>query len=146
MTYRQKETFRIMHFDEETRRKAWQSVPREERALLVRALRAACDGRRGTAVDALDWYTVARYRRGRKAQADAVRDARRRVLVGARLDRETADRVRAAADARGVSVYRFVREAVERELFRFESLYGIIGCVDKSQGGEARTNVPETGD
>lgn len=146
MTYRQKETFRIMHFDEQTRRKAWQAVPREERAMLVRAIRAALAGRRGSTLDALDCFAVARYRRTRKAQADAVRDTRQRVLVGARLDRETADRVRAAADARGVSVYRFVREAIEKELFHIETVCGIMGGVGKSQGGEARTNVPETGD
>ena len=135
-----------MRFDEETRRAAWLAMPREERAMLVRALRAALDGRRGSTLDALDRYAVARYRRGRKAHADAARDARRRVLVGARLDRGTADRVRAAADARGVSVYRFVREAVERELFRFESICGTMDGVDGPGGGETRTDVPSSGD
>lgn len=101
-----------MRFDEETRRAAWLAVPREERAMLVRAMRAALNGHKGTAVDALDWYAVARYRRGRKAQADAVRDARRRVLVGARLDRETAEQVKAAASAKGISIYKFVADAI----------------------------------
>ena len=142
MTYRQKEAFQIMRFDEETRRKAWQAIPREEQEILVCAIRAALDGRRGPTLDALDRYAITRYRDSRKAREDAARDARRRVLVGARLDRGTADRVKAAANARGVSVYRFVRDAIEKELFHIETICGIMNGVDKSKGGENRPDVP----
>lgn len=146
MTYRQKETFRMMRFDQATREKAWRAVPREEQALLVCAIRAALDGHRATTLDALDRYAVTRYRGSRRAREDAARDARRRVLVGARLDRGTADRVKVAAAARGVSVYRFVRDAIEKELFHIETICGIMGSVDGRGGGETRTNVPSNGD
>lgn len=43
------------------------------------------------------------------------RDVERRVLIGARLRREEADRYRAAARRSGRTLYRFVVDALERE-------------------------------
>lgn len=51
-----------------------------------------------------------------KAQRDAARDRNARTLIGARLPRETAERVRAAAAAAGKSVYRWTRDTIEKEL------------------------------
>lgn len=56
------------------------------------------------------------YARGRaegKRVSDRRTDGRRRVLVGARVRRELAERVKAAAEKRGISVYRFVVDILE---------------------------------
>lgn len=63
-------------------------------------------------------YGVARYRASFKARRDALRDREKRVLIGARLDRETAGRVREAAEASGRSLYRFVADALQEEVER----------------------------
>ncbi len=49
--------------------------------------------------------------RGRRF-SDRATDARRRVLVGARVPRELADKVKLAAQEKGVSVYRFVLDTI----------------------------------
>ena len=54
-------------------------------------------------------------------ESDARSDARRRQLVGARLPREFVERVRACAAREQVSVYRYVREALEAACLRTEN-------------------------
>lgn len=98
--------------------KAWKSMPKRERAALLRTMKDAAMGDFDSVVDGLTRYAVARYQHSGKAARDAAADARKRVLVGARLPRETAERVKAAARESGRSVYRFVADAVERELER----------------------------
>ncbi len=54
-------------------------------------------------------------RRARR-RAYQAKDNERRTLVGARLPRETAERVKDAARAERVSVYRWVSDAIDRAL------------------------------
>ena len=66
----------------------------------------------------LQRLAVARRRASGKAESDARTDHARRILVGARLPRETAERYRSCAAAKGLSLYRFVCNALEREYRR----------------------------
>ena len=56
----------------------------------------------------------ARARTAQKAASDARTDRARRTLVGARVPRELAEKVKEAAEERGVSVYRLVVELLEQ--------------------------------
>jgi len=60
----------------------------------------------------------ARRRTLQRAGSDAVTDQSRRLLVGARLPRPLAEKYRACAHANGLSLYRFVCNALEREYRR----------------------------
>lgn len=51
-----------------------------------------------------------------KRQSDAKTDPPRRVLVGARVKRKFGEQCKAAAQARGISLYAWVCEALERAL------------------------------
>ena len=97
---------------------AWEAMPAEEREVLLNTVELMKMGHISLARKSLDHYAVVRYRNSRKAMRDAIRDGKARTLVGARLPRETAQRVREAAQDTGRSVYRFVADAVERELTR----------------------------
>ena len=57
----------------------------------------------------------ARRRTAQRQESDAETDKGRRLLVGARLPRPLAEKYRACAKARGISLYRFVCLALERE-------------------------------
>lgn len=97
---------------------AWEAMQAEEREVLLNTVELLKMGHISLARKSLDHYAVVRYRNSVKARRDAIRDARARTLVGARLPRETAQEVREAAQDTGRSVYRFVADAVERELTR----------------------------
>lgn len=118
MTYRTEYGIKKYRFTQEKARKAWNSIPKEQRLLIRDAVHLAANGRRTYARRALDEYAVARYRQSGKAARDLAADGRRRRLVGARLPIDQADRVKAAAAATGRSVYRFVADAIEHELTR----------------------------
>ena len=60
----------------------------------------------------------ARRRTCQRADSDAVTDLGRRVLVGARLPRAQAEKYRECASDHGLSLYRFVCNALEREFWR----------------------------
>ena len=62
----------------------------------------------------------ARRRASRRADSDARTDQARRLLVGARVPRETAERYRRCAGEEGLSLYRFVCNALEREYKRLQ--------------------------
>ncbi len=64
--------------------------------------------------DAVTEIGAAAGRDVRKAASDKRTDNARRKLVGARLPLAAVERCRSCANARGVSLYRFVSEALER--------------------------------
>lgn len=92
---------------------------------------------------------AARGRHLRKREKDREGDGRRRILVGARVSREEAERVRRCAREKGVSVYRFVVEAIEQMCDNWER--GVVegACLnagtaeDDETAGE--TDPPERG-
>lgn len=79
----------------------------EEQAALLRALDAGRD-------DLVASLIRARRRRAQKQDSDVGS----RILVGARIHRQTAERYRSCARKRGISLYRFVCSALEREYKR----------------------------
>lgn len=105
MTYRQK------------REEAWAALPQDERAALEALADCAAPGEREKAEELAQSVAVARYRRARKARLNAAADSRRRVLVGARVPRDLAREVAQYARDNGMSVYSFVRQALEDALW-----------------------------
>ena len=87
----------------------------DERRIILDAL-AARDAPRPF----LERLAAARRRTSQRQDSDAVTDHSRRVLVGVRLPRATAARYRACAAAHGLSLYRFVCVALEREFQRLK--------------------------
>lgn len=103
-----------------TYRQRLDELPRSERAALDKLLAMVPDGQREAAREAA--RELARMRR--KRRLNAASDRERRVLVGARVPREEALAIELAARERGVSVYRFVRDA----------LLAAAGCAPPSLG------------
>lgn len=97
---------------------AWEAMPENERETLLNAIQLIKLGHVSLARKVLDDYAVVRYRNSIKARRDAIRDRRERTLIGARIPREDAKEVKEAAQGSGRSVYRFVCDAVEREVAR----------------------------
>lgn len=83
----------------------------EEREVLIDALAA---GQRGF----VSSLVLARRRAYLRSCSDAETDVKRRLLVGARLPRETAERYRECARSHGLSLYSFACSALEREYRR----------------------------
>lgn len=73
---------------------------------------------RGEMLDLITEIAAARGRAEDRRRSDRDTDARRRVLVGARVPRDTAERCRKCASLHGLSLYRFVCQALERECMR----------------------------
>lgn len=86
-----------------------------EREAMLDAMRLArrIGGRRKEMEEAILRIALGRLRDFDRAQSDRRTDAARRVLVGARVPRNRADAYRAQADAQGVSMYRWVMDALE---------------------------------
>lgn len=83
----------------------------EEREVLIDALAAGQQ----------EWVTalvLARRRTQQRRDSDSETDAERRLLVGARVSRKRAERFRKCAQDHGLSLYRFVCNALEREYRR----------------------------
>ena len=111
MTYRQrKEEFFVLY---ERFEALLAGFPADERDVLLGAME---HGQIPPAV--LVRLAAARRRASGKAKSDARTDHARRLLVGARLPRQTAERYRSCARERGLSLYRFVCQALEREYLR----------------------------
>lgn len=83
----------------------------EEREVLLDAL---AHGQR----ELVSALVLARRRTQQRRDSDAGTDVERRLLVGARLPRQTAERYRACARAHGLSLYSFACSALEREYRR----------------------------
>lgn len=65
------------------------------------------------ALEAASDIILAHARTENRRESDRRTDTRRRVLVGARVPREAAEKYRAAAERAGVSLYRWVADALE---------------------------------
>ena len=61
---------------------------------------------------------LARRRGGQRRDSDRETDMNRRILMGARLPRATGEQLRQCARDHGMSLYRFVCQALEREYRR----------------------------
>ena len=83
----------------------------EEREVLLDAL---AQGQR----DLVAALVLARRRTQQRRDSDAETDVERRLLVGARVSRKRAERFRKCAQDHGLSLYRFVCNALEREYRR----------------------------
>lgn len=92
----------------------------EEREVLLDAV----EGRETSPKAIAARLTVARRRTRQRRASDAGTDVSRRVLVGARIPRETAQRYRACAAGNGMSLYRFACSALEREYDRLSTIPG----------------------
>jgi len=103
---------------------AWS--PARERAAVLRQLERTPAGSREAAARMALACRAAALRTRAKARSDHDTDAARRVLVGARLPRTTAERVQRAAARRGVSVYAWTRWAIEQNLAQEEA--SILGA------------------
>lgn len=82
----------------------------DERDILAQAM--------GEYPDLVQRLLQAKVRANRRAGSDTVTDSARRILVGARLPRATAEQYRQAAAACGVSLYRFVCNALRHEYYQ----------------------------
>lgn len=122
ITYRQRKVEKVHNFsrfhDNFSRFSA------DEKAVLRKACLAG-----DISLDLLERLAQARQRTQSRGESDARTDAGRRVLVGARLPRPTAERYKLAAKLKGVSLYRFACEALEREYQRLQKGgdYDILG-------------------
>lgn len=83
----------------------------EEREVLLDAL---AQGQR----ELVTALVLARRRTGQRRDSDRKTDADRRILVGARLPRATGEQLRKCVQDHGMSLYRFVCQALEREYRR----------------------------
>lgn len=86
----------------------------EEKTVVMLAL----DNSSSTVKDLVYNLCYARRRAAMRAASDRETDKDRRILVGARLNRPLAEKYRACARERGLSLYRFVCNALEREYRR----------------------------
>lgn len=103
-----------------------QQLPAADRHAIERALKRIRTKAvtRGAALDMVaDIVQAAARTRAKRAQ-DAASDHARRCLVGARLPRETANRYRAAAAEKGVSLYRWVSDALQSAYQLQSTTYG----------------------
>lgn len=87
----------------------------EERAALMDALQAAYSSGLVDVVTSLEALALARRRAQQRRDSDAVTDLGRRLTVSTRLPRALAEKYRACAHSHGLSLYRFVCNALERE-------------------------------
>ena len=83
----------------------------EEREVLIDALAA---GQR----ELVTALVLARRRTQQRRDSDSETDVERRLTVGARVSRKRAERFRKCAQDHGLSLYRFVCNALEREYRR----------------------------
>lgn len=92
----------------------------DEREAMRAALDAAMELRdpleRWRILDAIEGVGSAKGRSGQRRRSDAVTDRKRRQLVGARIPIEIADRIRDCADRTGVSLYRWVYDALVKAM------------------------------
>lgn len=90
-------------------------LPAPDRSAATRALTRIRAGRisRAASLDMVADLVAAATRSHAKRSSDRRTDHERRCLIGARLPRTAADRYRAAAAAQGVSLYRWVSDALE---------------------------------
>ncbi|MBE6957446.1 MAG: hypothetical protein E7450_08385 [Ruminococcaceae bacterium] len=79
---------------------------------------------RRLALEALDCLAAAKYRTNSRRRSDKRTDGQRRKLVGARLRVEDAEEIELLARLQGVSVYRFVVNALDAARRKARKKYG----------------------
>ena len=82
-----------------------------ERAALLKGLHEG-----GITKECLEDLAKARRRTVKKTRSDKRTDAERRQLVGARVEKERYERYKDVAEAKGVSLYRFTVDALDKAL------------------------------
>ena len=95
--------------------------PSERKALqaIVAVLKTLPDVQKQEAIaEAVAGFVAATARTHGKRASDRRTDTRRRILTGARIKREDAERYREAACASGRSLYAFVTDALEAEYLK----------------------------
>ena len=95
-------------------REGYRCFSAEEKREITRALK----GGSGEVAAFILRMAAARRRATQRADSDARTDNARRVLVGARVPRGVARRYKALCQAKGISLYRFACDALEREYKR----------------------------
>lgn len=102
--------------NEERIKEGFKLFSAEERAAISDAL----DTDNPSVVDLVVRLCLARRRAEQRWRSDMISDKGRRLLVGARLPRKTAEKYRECAAAHGLSMYRFAVDALEREYDRLK--------------------------
>ena len=97
--------------NEERIKEGFRLFSAEERA----AIEDALDAGNPSVEDLVLRLCLARRRADQRWRSDMTTDRARRLLVGARVPRRTAEKYRKCAAAHGLSLYRFAVEALERE-------------------------------
>lgn len=97
--------------------RAWEALPQSERAALEAMAQLVPQEQREQAMELAHKLAEHRMSRARKARANAASDRKARVLVGARLPRSMAQAVADYAASQGMSVYRFVRMAIDEAMW-----------------------------
>ena len=111
MTYREKEGKTMAKTRKiEAMQRGLQAMTPGERKAVAAAIRATATA--GLGPWPVSNIVIARGRAARKKQTDKRGDAKRRVLIGARLPRSIADRCSAAAAAADQSLYAWTRSAI----------------------------------
>ena len=92
----------------------------DEREAMRAALDAAMELRdpleRWRILDAIEGVGSAKGRSGQRRRSDAATDRKRRQLVGARIPSDMAERCRDCTDRTGVSLYRWVYDALVKAM------------------------------
>lgn len=106
------ETARMDRFEQGVR--AMSPQERDAMKAALEAIDALPPNCREMMLDRVTEIAAARGRAQGRRTSDRITDLRRRTLVGARVPRDLKEKCRALAQARGVSLYRFVLDALEQ--------------------------------
>lgn len=79
---------------------------------------------RRLALEAMEILAAAKYRTDSRKRSDKQTDRKRRKLIGAKLPIEVAEEIQLLADLQGVSVYRFVVDALDAARRKARKKYG----------------------
>lgn len=106
------ETARMDRFEQGVR--AMSPQERDAMKAALKAIDALPPNCREMMLDRVTEIAAARGRAQARRTSDRITDLRRRTLVGARVPRALKEQCMALAQARGVSLYRFVLDALEQ--------------------------------
>lgn len=123
------ETARMDRFEQGVR--AMSPQERDAMKAALKAIDALPPNCREMMLDRVTEIAAARGRAQARRTSDRITDLRRRTLVGARVPRALKEQCRAQAQARGVSLYRFVLDALEQACHNGHALSGEGGCSEQ---------------
>ena len=108
--------------------------PQEQEALrnALKSIRLLPPNCQEMMLDRITEIAQARGRAERKRKSDRITDFQRRTLVGARVPRALKEQCRAQAQARGISLYRFVLDALEQACHNGKGKVSRGGCVEQT--------------